>query len=101
MNTTEYLKSQCNRYANSECTTLSCMKRGGFVPGVPATPEIATCEYHESITALELLDWMNQERLTVTWNPYHDAFIVQRYHQVCGNIGVGKTVIEALAAART
>jgi len=56
---------------------------------------------NESITALELLDWMNQERLAIMWSPDHDAFIVQRYYQACGNIGVGKTVIEALRAART
>lgn len=48
----------------------------------------------------ELLEWQNKERLTVTWNDRHGAFIVQGQHQVCGNMGRGKTVIEALRAAR-
>jgi hypothetical protein len=49
----------------------------------------------------ELLVWMNHERLTVTWNPYHMAFIVQRPEQVVGNIGKGPTVTDALRAARS
>lgn len=47
-----------------------------------------------------LIEWQNKERLTVTWNDRHGAFIVQGQRQVCGNMGRGKTVIEALRAAR-
>lgn len=53
-----------------------------------------------ALADLELLEWQNKERLTVTWNHWHGAFIVQGQHQVCGNMGRGKTVIEALRAAR-
>lgn len=49
---------------------------------------------------LELIEWQNQERLTVTWNDLHGAFVVQGPRQVVGNMGRGQTVIEALDAAR-
>lgn len=40
---------QCNRYANGFCSTLNCMKRGGYVRGEsrPGDREMATCEAHE------------------------------------------------------
>lgn len=31
--TLEWLKDQCNRFANEKCMTLKCIRRGGFRDG--------------------------------------------------------------------
>jgi hypothetical protein len=49
------LKTQCNRYANGICQTSACLKRGGYQLGNKPDYEIATCECHEQIIALETL----------------------------------------------
>lgn len=49
----EWAKSQCNRYVNGQCSTLGCMKRGGYKRGEPvADYDMATCEAHETVKAL-------------------------------------------------
>lgn len=55
----EYLKRECARLTNGYCSTLNCLKRGGY-QGVPVnvenwkTPyEIATCEPYEAFQALK------------------------------------------------
>lgn len=45
-----WLRSQCNRYINGQCTTLACMIRGAWTPG--NTQDVATCEPHETILRL-------------------------------------------------
>ncbi len=54
MNTIEWLKDQCIRYQNPNgvCSTLACMKRGGYKGGTPSD-YIATCPAHATIQALE------------------------------------------------
>jgi len=49
------LKGECNRYANGQCQTLACLKRGGYTKGDPVDYSIASCERHEQIDALERL----------------------------------------------
>jgi len=49
------LKLQCNKHTNGQCQTLACLKRSGYQR--PAKPDynLATCEVHEQITAIETL----------------------------------------------
>jgi len=42
----EFLKSQCNRLKNGQCSTLRCLKRGGY-PEKGKTVDVATCEAYE------------------------------------------------------
>ena len=51
----EWLKAQCNRYVNGQCSTLTCLKRGGYVRGTPPNYDTATCEPHEILTELAAL----------------------------------------------
>ena len=52
----EWLKSQCNRYKNGQCTTLKCLQDGGYIRGDNlANHDIATCEPHEILIELEEL----------------------------------------------
>lgn len=47
----EWLKPQCARLMYGRCTTLYCLKRGGYT-GEPADAGIATCEPYELFTLL-------------------------------------------------
>ena len=49
------LKAECNRYTNGQCSTLACLKRGGYQRGDKPDYETATCERHEQVMALETL----------------------------------------------
>jgi hypothetical protein len=51
-----WLKGQCNRYANGQCMTRRCLIRGGgYKDGDPtAKLEKASCEPHEILLALGL-----------------------------------------------
>lgn len=58
-NNDQWLKDQCNRYKNGQCTTLACVMRGGYKidqdlqgKGDGYDPEIATCEAHEILCEL-------------------------------------------------
>jgi hypothetical protein len=42
----KFLTEQCNRLKNGQCTTLSCLKRGGY-PEKGKTVDVATCEAYE------------------------------------------------------
>lgn len=55
MTTDEWLKDQCNRYRNGQCSTLSCLKRGGYTRGTKPNYEKATCHPYETIVELEQL----------------------------------------------
>lgn len=46
-----WLKPQCSRLMYGRCTTLYCLRRGGYT-GEPADASIATCEAYESFNAL-------------------------------------------------
>jgi hypothetical protein len=62
MTNEEWLKDQCNRYTNGQCSTLSCLRRGGYKRGqVPVDYQLATCHAHEIVRKLELLDEINQD----------------------------------------
>lgn len=49
------LKGECCRYANGECQTLACLKRGGYKRGEKPDFNVAICERHEQVVALEAL----------------------------------------------
>ncbi len=51
MTTTEWLKDQCNRYANGQCSTRACLVRGNAV-GLDGKPDYskATCHAHECLS---------------------------------------------------
>lgn len=52
----EWLKSQCNRYPNGYCSTVKCLKDGGYVRGdKDFDRNRATCEPHEILLELENL----------------------------------------------
>ena len=51
----EWLKDQCNRYVNGQCSTLSCLRRGGYKVG-GYSYDIATCNPHEIILKLTKLN---------------------------------------------
>ena len=56
MSNDEWLKYQCNRYANGQCSTLACLRRGGYKRGdVPVNYDLATCHAHEVLVELENL----------------------------------------------
>lgn len=56
VNNDDWLKKQCNRYANGECQTVACLKRGKGMDGtVHLNYENATCEAHEILKELEVL----------------------------------------------
>lgn len=57
MTTDEWLKDQCNIYANGECQTLACFRRGGFVSGAARVPKHIkpTCHAYEALQELEAL----------------------------------------------
>lgn len=46
-----WLKPMCSRLMYGRCTTLYCLKRGGYT-GEPSDASIATCEAYESYNAL-------------------------------------------------
>lgn len=48
----KWLKEQCNRYANGQCHTITCLRRGGHLRGEPVDYNVATCEAHELIESL-------------------------------------------------
>lgn len=49
----EQQKAQCNHYMNDQCTTVACLKRGGYVRGQSVVDyRTATCEAHEIVKAL-------------------------------------------------
>lgn len=50
-----WLKPMCSRLMHGRCTTLYCLKRGGYT-GEPADASIATCEAYESYNALKTLN---------------------------------------------
>jgi hypothetical protein len=50
----EWLKTQCNRYANGQCSTAACLIRGGYSGGRPDY-DVATCEAHELWMELSML----------------------------------------------
>lgn len=50
------LKSECNRFVNGQCTTLACMKRGGYTSGIPGTYDQATCAEREAVLAIQHLE---------------------------------------------
>jgi hypothetical protein len=43
----EWLKPQCSRLLYGQCSTLRCLKRGGYVRPGPVDYNIATCEPYE------------------------------------------------------
>jgi hypothetical protein len=52
----KWLKTECNRLANGQCTTLACLKRGGYQLGTaPVDVSIATCEAFEMSNAIDSL----------------------------------------------
>lgn len=55
MKAKELLSQECNRYTNGECRTFNCIRRAGWIRG-PYDPNIATCEYHEAIKEIEILE---------------------------------------------
>ena len=67
MTNDEWLKDQCNRYANGQCHTTACLRRGGYIRGtVPVNYELATCHAHEVLTELEQL--RNQAEASGKWH---------------------------------
>lgn len=53
--TVDLLKEQCNRYVNGQCQTRRCLVRGGYEGAGSVDYEVATCEYHEAVQAVEKL----------------------------------------------
>ncbi len=47
----EHHKLDCNRYVNGQCRVRRCMVRGGWSPK-SIEADYATCEAHETVTAL-------------------------------------------------
>lgn len=47
-----------------------------------------------------LLDEVQKRKLTITWNPRHDGFIIQEQEQVCNNIAHDRDLRAAIRAAR-
>lgn len=46
-------EKSCNRYVNGYCSTLRCLRRGGYeINSGPCDHAIATCEEHETAIAL-------------------------------------------------
>jgi hypothetical protein len=81
----EYHEAECNRYHVSDtgCTTLRCLKRGGWHIGLRRDDCEPTCEAHETASILrrlaakpadegELL--VTASSLTVAWNSYVGLF---------------------------
>lgn len=60
-----WAKTQCNKYANGQCTTARCMRRGGFSSGSCPDFQLATCEYHEVVKALAAHQWQPIETATL------------------------------------
>ncbi len=60
-NLSDSIKSECNRYVNGVCQTMTCLQRGGYKRGDPVDYSIATCEKDEQVVALcSLLDKIEQ-----------------------------------------
>jgi hypothetical protein len=51
----KFLTEQCNRLKNGQCSTLRCLKRGGY-PEKGKTHELATCEAYEIYLLLKEKD---------------------------------------------
>lgn len=76
----------CSKFANGECMTMRCLKRGGLRPGKPVTipdSQNATCEAYETAVILRRLAakpaedgpylvWSNQHR--AWWRPYSAGY---------------------------
>lgn len=58
----EFIKKECNRYVNRECTTLGCFKRGGWIRGGRKPPKDfePTCQVHELVLYVEKLEKENK-----------------------------------------
>ena len=56
------LKDSCNRYKNGICQTTACLKRGGYQRGEKPNYDVATCDRHEQVNALEILLPDNETR---------------------------------------
>ena len=52
MKSDDELKAECNRYVNGHCSTVGCLKRGGWKQGddYQASLERSTCDAHEIVT---------------------------------------------------
>lgn len=48
----DWLRGECSRLNNGECTTARCIKRGGWQGG-PYDPAIATCVPYEIYRKLQ------------------------------------------------
>lgn len=47
------LKAMCWRYANGQCHSTHCLRRGGLKRGeAPGDYSLATCQFHEAVVAL-------------------------------------------------
>lgn len=59
----EWLTEQCSRLKNGRCSTLGCLRRGGYV-GPPASYDIATCEAYEifEVVAKGISDERNKDQ---------------------------------------
>ncbi len=59
----EWLKEQCNFYANGTCYTLSCLNRGGYKRGeIPVKYDIATCIVKEIVNDLNELKELQKSK---------------------------------------
>ncbi len=72
------------------------MYTGRIMAALPA-PTPATREDTREDTLL--LQWIQDGHNTISWNDRAGGFIVQECQQVCGNIGHGSTLRQALRAA--
>lgn len=52
----DLMRERCNRYANGQCMTRACLRRGGYGGVGPVDYGIATCEYHRAALALAAID---------------------------------------------
>lgn len=64
--TMDYLRSQCSRFISGQCTTLRCIRRGGYSGSGGYNPEIATCEYWEAVAAVNFCAGIPTEQLEGT-----------------------------------